>query len=382
MNRIDLNSDYCCGCAACASICAHKAITMVEDERGFIVPSIDENKCVDCGLCSKVCDFKKEKQTERNTLHAYSLIHNDEKIVNKSTSGGAFTALSNVILNEGGVIVGAVMDEDFSIHHVITSDSEIRDKMRGSKYVQSYMGSIYIELRKLLKDGKKVMFTGTPCQCAAVKSFFADKYDNLYIVGFLCHGVPNNKMFKEHIKFLENQYGKKIVGFTFREKRYGWNSYNNNNNNNADGTIGTRWINQAFYNFFIGDLSLREGCFNCKYRSQHRSSDITIADFWGIEKLIGKRNHTGVSMVLTNSSKGESLLKKTKTASAIREYPYSNIAYRIPLTTYPHPKDYKIFWKTYETEGYSELVNRFFDNSVKKRIRYEIRKIAKLLKLC
>lgn len=382
MNRIDLNSDYCCGCAACANICVHKAITMVEDGRGFIVPSIDESKCVDCGLCSKVCDFKKEKQTERNTLHAYSLIHNDEKVVKKSTSGGAFTALSNVILNEGGVIVGAVMDEDFSIHHVITSNSEIRDKMRGSKYVQSYMGSIYIELRKLLKDGKKVMFTGTPCQCAAVKSFFADKYDNLYIVDFLCHGVPNNKMFKEHIKFLENQYGKKIVGFTFRDKRYGWNSYNNNNNNNADGSIGTHWINQAFYNFFIGNLSLREGCFNCKYRSQHRSSDITIADFWGIEKLIGKKNHTGVSMVLTNSSKGESLLEKTKTVSAICEYPYQNIAYRIPLTTYPHPKHYEEFWRTYKTEGYSELVHRYFDNSLKKRIRYEIRKIAKLLKLC
>lgn len=382
MNRIDLNSDYCCGCAACANICVHKAITMVEDGRGFIVPSIDESKCVDCGLCSKVCDFKKEKQTERNTLHAYSLIHNDEEVVKKSTSGGAFTALSNVILNEGGVIVGTVMEEDFSIHHVITSDYEIRDKMRGSKYVQSYMGSIYIELKKLLKNGKKVMFTGTPCQCAAIKSFFANKYENLYIVDFLCHGVPNNKMFKEHVKFLEDQYGKTIVGFTFRDKRYGWNSYNNNNNNNADGTIGTRWINQAFYNFFIGDLSLREGCFNCKYRSQHRSSDITIADFWGIEKLIGKRNHTGVSMVLTNSSKGESLLKKTKTASAIHEYPYSKIAYRIPLTTYPHPKHYKDFWKTYEKEGYSELVNRFFDNSVKKRIRYEIRKIAKLIKLC
>lgn len=381
MNRIDLDKNFCCGCAACANICAHNAITMTEDNRGFILPSIDESKCVDCGLCTKVCDFKKGKLTDNNTLHAYSLIHNDKITVKNSTSGGAFTALSDVILEEGGVVVGAVMEDDFTIHHILTNNPEMRNKMRGSKYVQSAMENIYVAIKQALKDGKKVIFTGTPCQCAGVKSFFGDKYENLIIVDFLCHGVPNNKMFKEHINYLEKQYGKKIVGYTFRDKRYGWNSYNNNNNN-ADGTIGTRLINQAYYNFFLSNLSLRDSCFNCKYRSLHKPSDITIADFWGIEKLIGKKNHTGVSMVLTHSDKGEALVQKSSSRCEVCEYPFEKIAYRISLKPAPRHKNEAAFWRTYEVGNYPAVIKKFFDNSLKQRIRYEIRKIAKKLRLC
>lgn len=382
MKRIDLDSNFCCGCAACANACPVMAITMVEDERGFIVPSIDENKCVDCGLCKCVCDFKKEKRNDNNTLHAYSLIHKDAKIVKNSTSGGAFTALSDIVIREGGMVVGAVMEDDFFVHHVITNDPIVRDKMRGSKYVQSAMGDIYLDIKNTLNDGKKVLFSGTPCQCAGVKSFFGNKYENLVIVDFLCHGVPNNKMFKEHILILERLYGKRIDRFTFRDKRYGWNSYGNNNTYTIDGSIGTRLINQSYYDFFLGNLSLRDSCFNCKYRSLHRSSDITIADFWGLEKLTGKKNHTGVSMVLTNSQKGEDLLHKVRACCELCERPYDKIVYRIPLTTYSYPKQYGDFWKTYKEGGYSALVQKFFDNSLKKRLRYEIRKVVKLCRFC
>ncbi len=378
MNRIDLDSKFCCGCAACANICAHKAITMVEDSRGFIVPTINESKCVDCGLCKKVCDFKKGKLTENNTLHAYSLV-NDAEIVKDSTSGGAFTALSDVILNEGGLIAGAIMEPDFTVHHVITKDSTIRNKMRGSKYVQSDMGNIYLTVKEELKGGKKVLFTGTPCQCAGIKSFFGDMYENLYIVDFLCHGVPNNKMFKEHIHFLEGQYRNKIVDFTFRDKRYGWNPYNNNNIFNAYGSVGTRLINQAYYSFFLRNLSLRDGCYNCKYRSLHRPSDITIADFWGIEKLTGEKNHTGVSLVLAHSEKGETILHRIRQLCTLTEYPFEKVAYRIALKPAPRPKELAVFWNTYNQKGYTTLVEKFFDNSLKKRIYYEIRKVAKRL---
>lgn len=381
MNRIDLNPNLCCGCAACANVCSHKAIMMVEDNHGFIYPSINESICVDCGLCNKVCDFKNVKRYDNNTLHVYSLIHNNKKIVKHSTSGGAFTALSDLILSDGGYVIGAVMEPNFTIHHLVTSDASVRDKMRGSKYVQSSMDQVYKEMKDLLKKGKKVMFTGTPCQCAAIKNFFSDKYENLYIVDFLCHGVPNNKMFKEHIAFLEEQYGKKIVYYTFRDKRYGWDAYNNNNNN-EDGTIGTRLINQAYYYFFLRNLSLRDGCFHCKYRSQYRYSDITIADFWGIEKITGKKNCTGVSMVLSNSEKGETLLRRSKDTCNLIEYPYEKIAYRIPLTPYPYPAQYERFWKTYAKGGYSALVSNFFNNSFKKRLYYSIRKIVKKLMLC
>lgn len=381
MNRIELSPNYCCGCSACANVCANGAITIKEDERGFLLPFIDEDKCVDCGLCKKVCDFKKVGQMDNNTLHAYSLVHSDEGTLKNSTSGGAFTALSDVVLKFGGKIVGALMEDDFSIHHVITGSESIRNKMRGSKYVQSDMSDIYTSIKDTLNSGCKVLFIGTPCQCAAVKSFFALKSENLYVVDFLCHGVPNNKMFKEHINFLEEQYGKKIVGFSFRDKRYGWGSYNSINFN-ADGTIDARWINRAYCNFFLANLSLRDSCYNCKYRSLYRPSDITIADFWGIEKLAKKYNHAGVSMVLTHSDKGEELLNQVKSQCEIVEYPFDRVVYRMNDKPVTRPNRYAAFWDTYKVEGYSALVKKFFDNSFKSRARHEIRKIAKLLRLC
>ena len=382
MIRIDISPNTCCGCSACANICTHKAITMVEDDRGFLLPVIDETKCVECGLCVKVCDFKKEKQQDCNTAHTYSLIYKDANVVKQSSSGGAFTALSNVILKEGGVIVGAVMESDFTVHHVLTCNAEIRDRMRGSKYVQSSMGNIYSAIKVALKSGKKVLFSGTPCQCAAVKSFFANKEGNLYIVDFLCHGVPNNRLFKEHISFLETQYKKKIRKYYFRSKRYGWNACSNTETHHEDGSVGTKLINQAFLRFFSSSLSLRDSCFHCKYRSQNRCSDVTIADFWDVEKLTGKNNYTGTSLVLTNTEKGNFLIKEANETIEISEFQYDKVAHRIQLSPDPYPKRYDEFWSIYKENGYPAVVRRFFNNSFKRRLDYKIRKIAKKIRLC
>ena len=382
MNRIDLNPDACCGCAACANICAHKAITMIEGERGFILPAIDESKCVDCGLCQKFCDFKKDKQYDCNTKHTYSVICKDADVVKHSSSGGAFTALSDVILREGGMIVGAIVESDFTVHHVITGDASERDKMRGSKYVQSSMGFIYVAIKDALKSGKKVLFSGTPCQCAAVRRFFSNKYENLYLVDFLCHGVPSNKLFKEHISFLEGIYGKRINKYYFRSKRYGWNAYSNTETHHEDGSVGTKLINQAFLRFFSSSLSLRDGCFHCKYRSQNRCSDVTIADFWDIEKLTGKDNFTGASLVLLNTEKGKSLINESKDNVDLKEFQYDKVSYRIQLSPDPYPQKYKEFWDTYTSNGYPAVVHRYFNNSLKKRVDYTLRKIAKKIRIC
>lgn len=381
MGRIEFDAEKCCGCAACVNVCPRGAITMIEDEKGITVPHIDDKLCVDCGLCEKVCDFKKTKRTENNTRHAYSLVINNRETLKKSTSGGAFTALSDTILQDEGIIVGAVMESDFTVHHIITSDIQCRNRMRGSKYVQSSMGAVYNEMKEHLKEGKKVLFSGTPCQCAAVSSFFGGKYDNLILVDFLCHGVPTNRMFKEHIQYLNNYYGKKSIGFTFREKTYGWDAYNNNNKL-QDNSVKTRWINQIYYNFFTENLSLRDGCYDCPYRSLHRPSDITIADFWGIERYTHKKDYNGVSLVMTHSKKGQNLLDLASDSCKLTEYPFEQIAWRVEPHPLKHPKNYEMFWQTYRKEGYKGLVEKFFDNSLKKQIRFEIRKIVKLLRLC
>ena len=188
-------------------------------------------------------------------------------------------------------------------------------------------------------------------------------------------------MFKEHIQFLNNYYRVPSVGFSFRNKTYGWDSYNNNNNNLANGKTKTKWVNQVYYNFFVSNLSLRSSCHHCPYRSLHRPSDITMADFWGIEKLTGRKNRKGVSLVLTHSEKGQELVMKAKEHCLAREYPSESVLFRIStVPSKPNAKS-EAFWNTYIEKGYKGLTDRYFNNSPKNRIRFEVRKIAKKLRL-
>lgn len=381
MSRIDsFEPNMCCGCMACAEICPQEAIYMHEDEKGFLVPIIDDAKCVNCGLCLNVCDFKKTPQTESNIEKAYSLVINDQDILKKSTSGGAFTALSDVVLERSGYVVGSIMENDFTIRHVITIDKNERDKMRGSKYVQSNTLGIWKSIRELLSQGKVVLFTGTPCQCAALKSFLGKEYDNLIVVDFLCHGVPNNRMFKEHIKYLNSYYKAESVGYSFRDKTFGWDGYNNVLKL-ANGKRKTQWINQIFYSFFVSNLSLRLSCHQCPYRSYYRPSDITIADFWGIEKLTGHTNRDGVSLVLVHSKKGLNVLNQAQEKCQVREYPTESVLFRIQTAPSKANLNCEVFWKTYIEDGYNGVANKFFNNSFKNKVRFEVRKIAKTLRV-
>jgi len=371
----------CCGCMACMNVCQHQAISMIENEKGFIMPFVDINKCVDCGLCLNVCDFRKEHKNNSNIEHAYSLVANDTETLKESTSGGAFTVFSDVILSEGGIVIGAVMENDFTVRHILTTSFETRNRMRGSKYVQSDVSEIYKETRESLKKGQHVLFSGTPCQCAALRSYLGKDYDNLIVVDFLCHGVPNNKMFKEHIEYLNAYYRIPSVGFSFRNKTYGWDSYNNNNNNLSNGKTKIKWINQIYYNFFVSNLSLRPACHRCPYRSLHRPSDITIADFWGIEKLTGHKNRDGVSLVMTHSEKGLELVKKAMENCQVREYPSESVLFRIATAPSKPNAKCDIFWETYIEKGYNGVAKKFFINSRKNRVRFEVRKIAKKLRI-
>lgn len=381
MNRIDTTDEnMCCGCMACASVCPQQAISKTENDKGFIVPVIDDAKCINCGLCLKVCDFKKIPKTESNIEKAYSLVVNDKNVLQNSTSGGAFTALSDVVLSHSGCVVGSIMDDDFAIRHVVATNKEDRDKMRGSKYVQSNTHGTWEQVKDMLSKGKEVLFTGTPCQCAALKSFLGKDYDNLIIVDFLCHGVPNNKMFKEHIQYLNDYYKTPSVGFSFRNKVYGWDSYNGINML-SNGKSKSKWINQIYYSFFVGNLSLRPSCHHCPYRSLNRLSDITVGDFWGIEKLTGQKNREGVSLVLAHSEKGMALVEKTKESCQVREYPTESVFFRVSLAPSKPNAKCDAFWNTYLERGYAGVARKYFNNSHKNRIKFEVRKIAKKLRI-
>lgn len=391
MMRFDIES--CSACMACVNVCPKDAIGVTQSSEGFLLPQIDDEKCVHCGLCEAVCDFRKDVHIGNDMRRAFSFVHSDKNVVEKSSSGGAFTALSNAVLDKNGIVVGAIYDHDFNVVHSIAVSREERDQMRGSKYVQCNPGLLYREIKSRLLN-QPVLFVGTPCQCAGLRSYLKADYDNLIVVDFLCHGVPSNKMFKEHIAFIGKKHKGRAVDYTFRTKKYGWNSYANvitfaelfqNRNSYAKKRShiqeDSSWLAQAFLTFFAVNLSLRPSCFNCPYRNNHRPSDITIGDFWQIECLTGKKNKEGVSFVTVNSLKGEALLKESASKMHIKEYTIDQVDFRLPHDATKKPKRYDAFWNDYLTGGYERVLKKYFNNSIEANVRWSVKKLAKRIKL-
>ena len=323
MNYIDLATDKktCCGCGACSNVCPKKAITMQEDENGFIYPKIDESKCIKCGLCLKTCAYK-NRESKSKVMKAYAAVCKNKDILLKSASGGVFTTIALNILKQGGVVFGCSMEKDsngrLEPQHIKVTSIEEQTKLQGSKYVQSNTKNIYLEVKEELKNNKIVLFSGTPCQVAALKSFIGNiKSDNLYTIDIICHGVPSSKMFKDYIKYIEDKKNIKITNFTFREKSKGKGyfskiEYTKNGKNKV--TIRPA-INISYFQMFLKSISIRENCYTCPYANSSRVGDITLGDYWGVDMEHPddlKNNHIklskGVSCIMINNEKGKTLI--------------------------------------------------------------------------
>lgn len=219
----------CCGCTACASICAHDAITMEPDTLGFLYPKVDESKCVDCGLCDKVCQFNDNYDRSLNLEKpiAYAARHKDINEVMKSRSGAAFVAISDYILEQGGVIYGAGYKDHFRVAHKRATTKEERDEFRGSKYVQSDLTGVFRQVKEDLKNGLTVLFSGTPCQTSGLNAYVGKRLrENLILVDIICHGVPGPFLWRDYIAYLERKQGDQIVTVNFRDKElYGWKAH-------------------------------------------------------------------------------------------------------------------------------------------------------------
>ena len=370
INTSDLKN--CCGCMACVSACPVDAIRPSVDKNGFSVPFVDTEKCIFCGACDKICAFDREKQTVQNVLGAYAFQLADKEALKNSTSGGAFTALSDAVLSSGGVVCGAVMD-GFTVKHVFAEDKEGRDAMRLSKYVQSDTTDVFEEVKRLLSGGRQVMFTGTPCQTAELTVYLGRQYDNLLLCDFLCHGVPNQSLFSAHIAYLEEKYKKKAAGYSFRGKRYGWN-HGIEEIVFSDGSYKDSRAVQSYSRFFQSGVSLRESCRNCKYRSRHRFSDITIADFWGIEKVMGRQDAEGYSLLFVNTAQGRCFAETLSAAGSLDELPLDKVLYRISEKPASSKSDPEVFWKTFREQQYGGVVERYAKSSLLDSLKHEIKK--------
>lgn len=312
------NKDKCCGCGLCALKCPKKAIEMKEDKYGFVYPYIDEDKCINCGICKKVCNYKKNIQSDFNK-ETFVVVAKDDETLKTTASGGAFTAIASSFIENGGVVFGCSLEQEnekFKVMHIKVDNVKDLDKLKGSKYVQSDINNIYMQIMDELNNGKKVLFSGTPCQVSAIKAF-TKNHEHLYTVGLICHGGSSNKMFNDFIDFLNKKNGIKIINFIFRDKTKGWGlfakiTYKKNKKVN---TKIIPCIYLSYYQMFIDSLTYRDNCYTCPFASENRVEDITLGDYWGIEyvhpeylqnKLIDSKK--GVSCLIVNSYKGKNLL--------------------------------------------------------------------------
>ncbi len=308
------NKSKCCGCAACESICPVGVISMVEDAEGFMYPVVKTEKCINCGLCDKVCPIINDRENPQ-VSHVQACYSKDEKIRKNASSGGIFELLARGIIDEGGVVFGAAFDENLTLKHMYTDNIKGLRKLTKSKYIQSDLNGSFLKVKEILLSDKRVLFVGTPCQVSALNNFLGKSYENLLTVDFICHGVPSNKMFKSYKETVEKKTDGKMIEFNFRVKDdrikhvHGY-SYMIKKDNEIKTKKGM-FFDNPFYFGFKKYLFLRPSCYSCKYSTPERVSDITLADFWGIEDYLPELDFSkGVSMVLVNSEKGESAFMK------------------------------------------------------------------------
>ena len=373
------DSAQCCGCSACYAICPVNAITMQSNEEGFLYPDINSKKCIECKSCEKVCPFNitSEKPSISNYPQFIAVKHKEKEVKLSSSSGGAFTAISDHWLENGGIIYGVIFDDSLKAIHTRAENKQMRDKMRVSKYVQSDVEDIFRQVKSDLLAGLNVLFTGTPCQVAGLRNFLKKDYANLITCDVICHGVPSPLMFNEHIKHIEKVRKNHITNYTCRSKVSGWHTHTECANfANRKSEYGTPLIQEHKVLFYSGYI-LRPSCYECKFTNLNRPSDLTLGDFWGIEKIMPEwDDQIGTSMVIVNTVKGAETLFQIKDVANLRE---SKTYGRQPQLEKPahKPKNRVEFWQDYKSKGYPYIASKYGRNSPKEWLKFLIKKILK-----
>lgn len=297
------DKEDCFGCGACAAACRNGAVSMKEDSEGFLYPVIDEKLCADCGRCAEVCPAKAKLPHSEGKIFAVRC--KDERLLNQSTSGGAFTLLAREVLAKGGLVCGAVFDENFTVRHIL---SENTVPMRKSKYVQSELSDCYAKIEEALNRGRTVLFSGTPCQCHAMRLFFPEFADRLILVSLVCRGVQSPGLWQEYKEFISADGS--LTAYDFRDKRNRDNGHTVSYAVDGDETA-VPMTEDRLSRLYNLSLTYRPSCYSCPYTSPDNDFDLTIGDFWGVEKGLPQfADGKGTSLVIAHGPRGENLVSQ------------------------------------------------------------------------
>lgn len=377
-----IDKKNCCGCSACASVCPRHCISMQEDREGFLYPKVNESDCIDCGLCEKVCN-ELHPFERREPLKVLAAINKNEEVRMKSSSGGIFHLLAEKTVSEGGVVFGARFDGDWQVVIDYAEDMEGVEAFMGSKYVQARMENAYTDAKRFLQEGRKVLFSGTPCQVAGLHKFLRRQYDNLLTVDFICHGTPSPKVWR---MYLDEVCGRiqRISSVEFRNKARGWKDFSFNlRYNEGDNTVSmlSPYTRNHFMKAFLQDIILRPSCYDCKAKGYSSQSDITIADFWGIGKVFPDMDDDkGTGLVFINTEKGAHSLDFSKMEVRATTYecvkPLNRACY---CSVAQHPKREEFFIRLGK-ENLIGLIEDCTRLTLKQRMRMQLCRCKHLIK--
>lgn len=383
----------CCGCCACVDACTHGAITLKTDVEGFWYPHIDKDRCTDCSLCEKVCPIieKAEYVSRYEKPLVYAAYSKDEQIRLDSTSGGIHSMLALVMYGRKAFISGAIYNEDHTVSHIVSDDIKLLPQIRSSKYLQSDMSNGYKDIRSLLNQGKEVFYCGTPCQVQALYKFLRKEYANLTTCDFICRGVNSPKVFLSYMDMLEKQYGARATQIKFKAKKWGWHNFSMRVNfANGKEYCKDRWHDLFFIGYLQSGNFARPSCYCCQFKGFPQKADITLADFWGIEKIDRTMDQDkGTSLVMVNSDKGLKFFNSIKDQIQWREFTMEdaqkgNLAMNTPLKAATNNR--KEFFEALEKEPFEQVAKRFFllptpFNKLKKSVTSKLKQIHSLLRM-
>ena len=374
--------EICCGCTACESVCpvGGDCLKLERDGEGFLYPTIDTTKCISCHACERACFYQTGKQTIENSLEnlrAYALKAGDDNLRAVSQSGGAFGVIAQSVLEKNGVVYGAAFDDERYARHIRAASLSELAKIHGSKYVQSDLRKIFIQVKQDIRAGKLVLFSGTACQVMGLRKFLHRSYDNLLLVDIICYGVPSPSVWRDFLNWHSHKEYGSLLKVEHRAKDFGWHKCLTRLTYEHKTVVTDRW------NFFWGSaLALRPSCYECQFTNLERPGDLTVGDCWGAEKKMPEfDDNRGISLMLVNTQTGLELFKSVQEKFVVRSIDISE--YRQPRLLEPtkRPANRESFWQDYANLSKAAFMKKYASYSAKEKVRRYFSKIPFLRKI-